>query len=153
MKKKSIIIILLFLGIITAGILMPPCGLPSKEWVYDIRKERLTAWQQNVTSYNQCHKAKAENLYEIYKYRVERKAGPSLSLVILNPGKGERELVDKYNILEDEAAFVDKIEYELIINGNEWYITEKKTYPRFFNSLWMIDQEGNISTVRQEMGK
>jgi len=151
MKKKTVIytLLTLLLTYLLLYFIVPRLGRPGPEgWNYT-RTKHLMNWKKGVSYYIQNHNKIPQSLYEVYQYCNAVKAGINLEIIVFPNYKKELSLLINEKICENKIVFNEKIEYELAVKNNNWYVQEKRVMPRFFKGLWMIDQDGKIYELKE----
>jgi hypothetical protein len=155
MKKKTIIYV--FISLILAYFIflsiLPLLGRPSSRYILIKRLENLGLWRYGVILYIENYDTVPNNLYDVYSYCKENKKEIDLRLCILPFGSLEEE--KNKEALKDQAAFIKNIDYEIVFSKNNWYVREKKAYPKYFDKsdLLKISSKGKIyESSLEELG-
>lgn len=152
-KNKYIFLLLIASCLLVFLLIMPKLGLPLRSSINDARTRNLNDWRQAIVFYMEQNGDFPRDLYDVYQLNYREKSGIRIEFLTWYNHKRAKSLIYDNNILEDRLAFNEKIDYELIREDHNWYVQERKNYPPLFKDLWMIDQDGNISPVRQEVEK
>jgi hypothetical protein len=167
MKRKTFkyIVLALFLAcfLFFLIVIVPKLGRPNREVVNFFRTTHLNDWRKATINYTQQNDDFPESLFEVYVYNDKIKSVTYLSFFTWACIEVEDSLIKNKKILEDKAFFNKTIAYELVRDGETWFIREKREDPPLLDKykflkvdedeMLKIDQDGNITLVTPKAEK
>lgn len=167
MKRKTskYVVLALFLVCVLFYLIVFDSGRPNREDVKFFRTRYLNDWRKATINYKQQNDDFPESLFEVYLYNCNDKTKPTPYLSFFTWASIDKEisLIKNKKILEDKALFNKTIAYELVCDGETWFIKEKREDPPLFDKykflkvdedeMLKIDQDGNITLVTPKAEK
>lgn len=144
MRKKTILILLSFLGIIILlCVLIPPLGKLTPELVKKARLTQLKFWHQQVEKFHKDNNRLPHSLYELHITLKGRDTAH-----IFYPFEDTKDAVGKLESMDTPEGFYKLTIYGFYSNQQGWFVRELRS-DDIYPYMLMIDQDGKIYEIKE----
>ncbi|MEN6307875.1 MAG: hypothetical protein ABFD91_08985 [Anaerohalosphaeraceae bacterium] len=123
-------------------------SVQNKEMIIKDRVHKLQSWQELVKKYKEKNDRQYFTLFDVCAYAYQNDS-PLPSFVVSTSSEQALSAEQKRQIDEDPLIFKKLVQYELLIGEHGWYILELNCGFLYTKGLFMIDQDGHVSEIKQ----